>query len=286
MKKLFTILFFVFLISCISSIENMENIPEMNIQESFVAGDIFYANFSLKNTNVSNKTDSPLLMKVILNYEDDEKISVEKGDFDIKGFVKNCSSNNESCSSKEYFICNEQEPLIINYTQSETQINDIPDGVFYCYNESIDLSFYKKHIFLIINSNPAIYPGKYEMSIMFFYMNNTKNKENLSDEEVKTSYDKGSYSKTIVNTNRSSIKIEDSKTSDTDEGTIKLGVEEPAGEKTEDNPNKDGTENTTNFITGNAIALGDIVIKNKGASIFVLLVLGTGLVFYIKKKYR
>lgn len=172
-QKTLTIIFsMIFLIGIITSgvladriISNTEGI----YINDFIAGSTATANFSFEYLDYpENPQDSPLIIRLNISCLD-ENYPVWKNDFELSGYIK------------RYYLfgllydtitleCHENSPLTINHPLGSNTLN-VPDGTFYCYNVSKDLRLDKHDdVFLNIKSDPALYPGTYNLTAEFFYV--------------------------------------------------------------------------------------------------------------------
>jgi len=146
--------------------------------QNFVAGDTTTANFSFDYFDIpDNEDNSPLIIKLDLTSDDQINYPVWKNDFEIQGRVEKCRYTILGLCilpSTVYFNCSEIAPLTINHNIGSEIINNIPDGTFYCYNEEGDLNLNEHDdIFLNIKSHPALWPGEYNLTAKFYYLNDT-----------------------------------------------------------------------------------------------------------------
>ena len=146
---------------------------------SFIAGGTTSTEFSFDYPDVEvNYNNAPLVAKInvaSLNLD----YPVGKGDFQF------------SMVAEQYWLpfifgnsfpintipmqCKEDAPIQFKAKdKSEIQytINEIPDGIFYCYNPNYYMMQLDSHddITLSISSNPALYPGEYSVEVELMEM--------------------------------------------------------------------------------------------------------------------
>ncbi len=137
--------------------------------EDFIAGSEVQANFSydyIKGLE-ENTENSPAILDLTIE-SNDLNYPVWKNDFEINGFVKRYGWLG---FIKEIpFNCSEESPQTITYSiGSETVYPE--NGTFYCYNEEGNLELDRHdEVFLNILSDPALYPGQYNLSASLYYL--------------------------------------------------------------------------------------------------------------------
>ena len=138
--------------------------------ENFIAGSEVQANFSydyIKGLE-ENTENSPAILDLTIE-SDNEDYPVWKNDFEISGLVK------------RYFIlgffikeipfnCSEKSPQTITYSIGSATVYP-ENGTFYCYNEDGNLELDRHdEVFLNILSDPALYPGQYNLTARLYYL--------------------------------------------------------------------------------------------------------------------
>lgn len=215
MNKYLIFLALVFFLVSFASADRAVNYTTNIALGNFVAGNTVVANFSYYYLTATNNADnSPLIIRLNLTSSNNVSYPVWKGDFVVSGYIERCRWDVGSfagwCvfgSQTIPFNCSE------NYTQKITHpvgAQDViaPNGTFYCYNSEGDLAMTTKDVvFLNLKSNPAIWPGKYNLSAELFYLTDTyppvvailnendfvnKYYKNYSDIEVVTNISDGS----------------------------------------------------------------------------------------------
>ena len=146
---------------------------------SIYGGESVLANFSFNYLNPPNtKKNSALIIKLNLTSNNQINFPVGKGDFKINGYAKKCGFNFlGECIvwDKEVpFSCSEINTTTINNSRYGVNVLDVPNGTFYCFNESNDLTSNEHdNIFLNITPNSAIWPSNYTINASLFYLNDT-----------------------------------------------------------------------------------------------------------------
>jgi len=175
-KTLTIILGMIFLIGIVTAAGTIINISEsLEINpSSFIAGSKTTAEFSFDYPDISeqypNQEDNaPLMIKVDIISENQTSYPVWKGDFELNGAMVN----------KGWFVlpdtyysfnCYEND-FTYYYNQNPYDLINIPDGTFYCYNpQFLEMREGSSNdVTLNINSNPALWPGKYNVSVGLYY---------------------------------------------------------------------------------------------------------------------
>ncbi len=153
----------------------------INISD-FVAGnnvtaEFGYFYFAYVDDNVDH---SPLILKINISSLNDS-YPVWKGDFQLSGYIEKYHLSSfpwiyrffPESHERVDLTCSENSPLTINGPFG-SNIVDVPAGIFYCYNTSNDLRLEEgDNVLLNIKSNQALWPGQYNMSVKFFYVNDT-----------------------------------------------------------------------------------------------------------------
>ncbi|MBU2562576.1 MAG: hypothetical protein KKF68_02865 [Nanoarchaeota archaeon] len=171
-SKIFTIMLgMILLIGIVSANNVINNTQGIYLPLDVIAGDVFQATLSFEYwDNLQNEDNSPLIIKLNLTSEDQTNYPVWKRDFELNGRIEK-SALFGFWTKTVYFNCSEEAPLLINHTIGYLTIEDIPDGVFYCYNEEGDLNLNEHDdVFLNIDSNIALWSGKYYLTAEFFYL--------------------------------------------------------------------------------------------------------------------
>jgi len=170
----------ILLIGIVAGANTLSNLQGIDIPAGVIAGNTFRANFSFDYlADGVNEADSPLIIKLDLESENQTSYPVWKNDFEMNGYVDKCTWTILGLCilpSTVYFNCSEDAPLTIEHTIGSEIINDIPDGTFYCFSESSDLTLNEKDIvYLDITSHQALWPGQYTLTAEMFYLNDTTN---------------------------------------------------------------------------------------------------------------
>ncbi len=158
----------------------ISNLEGINLPESFIAGTEVQANFSFDYLNINeNVPDSPLIIKIDINCSDEGEncplndCSVWKGDFELKNnFIKRWWIYPWIKRESIPLYCYENSPLTINHPQEGSTTLEVPNGTFYCYNinyKNLDLDEHDE-VFLNILSDPALYPGQYNITASLYYL--------------------------------------------------------------------------------------------------------------------
>lgn len=151
---------------------------EIHISD-FVAGDNVTAEFGYVYFayNDNNVDYSPLILRINISSQNDS-YPVWKGDFKFSGYIEKYTPWYSLIFTGAYnkrvnLTCSETSPLTINSTFGLNTVS-VPDGIFYCYNVSNNLRLDEgDDVFLNIKSNQALWPGQYNLSAKFFYVNDT-----------------------------------------------------------------------------------------------------------------
>jgi len=184
--KTLTILFgMIFLLGVLSSgIASANTLSDlsttMNLSSgSVISGNSFLANFSFNYFDIpGNYNDSALIIKLNLTSSNQTDYPVMKNDFKINGYIEKCGLSVwiVGClwKNKVYFSCSEENPTTINHSKYGVNIEPASNGIFYCFNESNDLSLNEgNNIFLDITPNIALWPGDYTINATLFYLDDT-----------------------------------------------------------------------------------------------------------------
>lgn len=152
----------------------------MTIPSEVFSGNSFSANFSFSYLDWNeNENGSALIIKLNITSGDQTNFPVDKDNFVIQGYTEKCTYNLFGlCLFPKtiYFSCSEDGPLTIEHSRFGNTTLDVPDGIFYCFNESNDLSLNEgNNIFLDMASNLALWPGQYNLNATLFYLNDTAN---------------------------------------------------------------------------------------------------------------
>lgn len=150
---------------------NLSNLEGINMPASVVAGDTFQANFSFDYLDKKHNQDNSSLILQLNFTSKDKDYPVWKGDFQVNGTIKECSVKlYGTCIGHRTvnFSCSEIAPLVIG----DTNIKNLANGTFYCYNDQMNLSLNShEEIILNITTKLALYPGNYTLSAQMFYLN-------------------------------------------------------------------------------------------------------------------
>jgi len=178
MKKLILILTMaIFLVGIVSAEEyagTINNISGIYI-DNFTAGTITTANFSYDYLDYYGDKQYPHILKINITSENQEDYPVWKNDFELSGFVRKYTFFG-MFHTDTGLKCSEENPLTINHPLGSNTLDDVPNGTFYCYNETSEaIDDLSKHdeVFLTIGSHPALWPGQYTLSAMIYYLEDT-----------------------------------------------------------------------------------------------------------------
>lgn len=151
----------------------LNNISGIHI-DNFIAGSTTTASFSYNYLDFYGDKQYPHILRINITSENQTAYPVWKGDFELSGYVK-----------KYYFLgmfheniglkCSEEPLLTINHPLGLNTL-DVPNGTFYCYNETskaIDNLDKHDEVYLTISSHPALWPGQYTLSAMIYYLEDT-----------------------------------------------------------------------------------------------------------------
>ena len=180
-KILMTIIFgMIFLIGILGFVSAdgyggvINNVSGIYIND-FVAGSTTTANFSFNYIDNFGDEQYPHILRINITSEDQINYPVWKGDFKLNGFVKKYRLWPFPLYYNVNLNCSEESPLTINSQLGPNTLN-VLNGTFYCYNTTSNaLDNLKKHdeVYLTIKSNPALWPGNYNLTAEIFYMNDT-----------------------------------------------------------------------------------------------------------------
>jgi len=174
-KTLTIIVVSILLIGIVTAAGTIINISESLeiIPSTFIAGSTTTAEFSFDYPDISetypNQEDyAPLMIKVNISSLE-ENYPVWKNDFELDGSLLN-KRWWILPDTLYYFDCYEDD-FTYYYNQQPQEITNIPDGTFYCFNPGfsamrIDSS---NDVVLNILSDPALYPGEYNISVGLYY---------------------------------------------------------------------------------------------------------------------
>lgn len=146
--------------------------------EDFVAGSTVQANFSYDylRDRPENPDNSPLILQLNINSSNQEEFPVWRGDFGVSGFIKRYILFGLILVGEKHFTCSEQESQIIIHPLGNEPVS-VENGTFYCYDPEGDLDFgdFNAHdiIYLDITSNPALWPGQYNLEAKLSYLSDT-----------------------------------------------------------------------------------------------------------------
>lgn len=179
-KALTIILGMIFLIGILGGLSaeeyvgTLKNISGIYIND-FVAGDAATANFSFDYVDNFGNKQFPQILRINFS-SNDTNYPVWKNDFRLSGFVKKY----RLWPFPWYYIitlnCSEENPLIIDHPLGLNTL-EVPNGTFYCYNKtSKAVENLNKHdeVYLTVKSNPALWPGRYNLTAEVFYLSDTR----------------------------------------------------------------------------------------------------------------
>ncbi|MBI5803668.1 hypothetical protein HY450_00320 [Candidatus Pacearchaeota archaeon] len=180
----FKILLFLFIILLATQVipaqESTATITNFEIVQNisdFIAGDSTTSvfKFDYPGDLENDYNDAPLVVKINISSLN-HHFPVAKGDFEIE------------MSAQKYWLfdllpvgepipmrCKENPPIEFKPRERpgiQFVIDEVPDGVFYCYNANyymLDLDSQTK-ITMTVSSHPAIYPGDYEVVLTLYEM--------------------------------------------------------------------------------------------------------------------
>ena len=171
-KTLALIITAIFLVGIVTAgITNLS--PSLDIS-NFIAGGTTSTtfNFDYEDDGLNNP-DASLVLKVNINSLD-EIYSVWKGDFQLSGFVEQYSFSNLFLGKIFPLRCVEDSAQFRVQQGVLYEETNIPAGVFYCYdpNNYLDILELDRRdkVTLNISSNPALYPGEYNVTIELMEM--------------------------------------------------------------------------------------------------------------------
>ncbi len=149
--------------------------------DNFSAGDTVAAKFGYFYIEyISDNVDnSPLIIRMNIT-SNDSNYSVWKDDFELSGYIERYIPFwgfwmfwEGEPYEEVVLTCSEKPNLTINHPLGSTNM-DVPNGTFYCYNVSKDLRLNKMDIVsLSIKSHQALWPGQYNLTAEFFYVEDT-----------------------------------------------------------------------------------------------------------------
>ncbi len=175
-SKTLTIIFATILLIGIATAGTITNVNPVTLDiPNFIAGGTTSTTFSFDYPNLpENYNNAPLVARVNITSLD-EDYPVEKEDFNLfmsaeqyllPGFLK-YNTIPMTCSENAPINFRAKDKSDIQYT-----IDEVSDGTFYCYNPNyymLQLSS-KDEVTLSISSNPALYPGEYQVGVELFEM--------------------------------------------------------------------------------------------------------------------
>jgi len=151
--------------------------------DDFIAGTEVQANFSYYYIRdmPDNPDNSSLILKISIN-SSDEDYPVWKNDFSISGYIERW--NFIPWLVREIpFNCFEDITEVV-HPLGDTTIEP-QNGTFYCFDPEGEMDFAdfntRDIVFLNILSHPALYPGQYNLSAEFYYV-----EEQPEDEYIQT----------------------------------------------------------------------------------------------------
>jgi len=146
--------------------------------EDFVAGSTVQANFSYDylRDRPENPDNSPLILRINITSSDEVNFPVWREDFGVSGFIKRYILFGLVPIGEKYFNCSEQESQTIIHPLGNEPVS-AENGTFYCSDPEGDLDFgdFNAHdiVYLDITSNPALWPGEYNLEAKLFYLSDT-----------------------------------------------------------------------------------------------------------------
>ena len=152
---------------------------------NFIAGGTATTTFSFDYPNVQgNYNNAPLVARVNLTSLN-SVYPVWKGDFNLFMYAEQYLLPGFFKYNTIPMTCSEQAP--INFKAKDKPdiqytINEVLNGTFYCYNPNyymLQLSS-RDEVTLSISSNPALYPGEYQVSVELLEMEPDSNPPNIT----------------------------------------------------------------------------------------------------------
>ena len=131
----------------------------------FTAGETVNTTFSFDYPNMSwlypGQEDNALLVLMVNISSNNSNYPVWKGDFDLWGVMN--SVNGFECFEDNFSIVHSCSP---------NETIEIPNGTYYCTNGSFLGMSMGSHneVLLNIKSHPALWPGRYNLSVGFFHL--------------------------------------------------------------------------------------------------------------------
>jgi len=172
-KTLTLIIASIFLIGILGMVGADREITDVSDEiaiSNFIAGDTAQASFNYDYiAGVADNVDnSPFILRFNVSSQNQD-YPVWKNDFSINGKIKRYRLF--GLFLKEIpFSCSEDSPLTINHPVGKITL-DVLNGTFYCYNPEGDLELDRHdEIYLDITSNPALWPGQYDLTAEMFYL--------------------------------------------------------------------------------------------------------------------
>ena len=165
----------IFLIGIVTAGTITNVIPTTLDIPSFIAGGTTETTFSFDYPNVGgNYNNAPLVARVNI-ISVDEDYPVWKGDFQMFMYAEQYLLPGFFYYNTIPMTCSEQAP--INFKAKDKPdiqytINELLNGTFYCYNPNYYMLQLDSNdeVTLIIGSNPALYPGEYQVSVELLEM--------------------------------------------------------------------------------------------------------------------
>ncbi len=171
-KKSITIFAVVLLIGIVTATGTIINLSDSLTIPPFIAGGTTSTTFSFDypafNETYPNQEDNaPLMIKVDIASENPTP-EVWKGDFQLDGSLLNHGWWFPDVLY--YFNCNEND-FTYKYDSQIQEIKNIPNGTFYCYNPGwLKMRIGSSNeVSLSITSDPALYPGTYNVTVGLYY---------------------------------------------------------------------------------------------------------------------
>ncbi len=180
-KTIITIIFgMILLIGVVAAAGTITNVNPLILDiPDFIAGGTTSTEFSFDYENDGfNNPDASLVLKVVIDSLEDicplENCSVGKGDFQLNGLIEQYSLFGLFLGKSFPLTCVENDAEFrvqqgLLYTEE-----NIPDGTFYCYdsNNYLDMLELDKRdkVILDISSDPALYPGPYQIAVELMEM--------------------------------------------------------------------------------------------------------------------
>jgi len=159
----------ILLITIISAQGTIENIAFIDAPEDFIAGSDL--DFSFEFDYPDSNSENGLLVIVINVSSNDSEYPVWENDFSLEGEMENLVNTILPIEVRhDYELECTEDDHTLNYPYGVVEVNGTP-GVFYCTNNDfleMDIGT-ANEVEMTLRSNPALYPGDYNIEIGLFY---------------------------------------------------------------------------------------------------------------------